>query len=740
MIGQTVSHYKIVGQLGQGGMGVVYEAEDTQLGRHVALKFLPEKMANDATALQRFQREARAASSLNHPNICTIYAIDQHESQYFFAMELIDGQPLTKRILDRTFQIDQILDMSAQIADALEVAHSKGIIHRDIKPANIFINERGQVKVLDFGLAKQIFAEPTQGEESPTAVDDLTKTGTTMGTVSYMSPEQARGQSTDARTDLFSFGTVIYQMATGNAPFPGETSAVVFDAILNRDPVPPLLLNSKLPPELQRIIEKCLEKDRAMRYQTAKELRTDLLRLKRDLESGSRPTADSGSKPGAIAARLNEKALVVLYFENLSGAKEDEYFRDGMTEDIITELSKIKDLKVFPRPTVLPYRDKPVTATQVGQQLGAAYVLGGSIRRAGNRLRINAQLVDTRTDFPMWSERYDREMKDVFEVQDEMARNIAQALRITLSPQEEQELERKPTANTQAYDFYLRGRGYARRLTRADLELAVQMFERAIELDPEFAMAYAGLSLVYSLFFEWHGKEAATMEKALATCERALSLQANLPEGLGARARINYTQHKYDEAIGYARQALKLKPDCESANWCLGQAYFSSGRYQDAMKIADSVVEAAGDDYNVYVPLMVSAEKLGMTEKATEFRKQQTRMIRQHLDSVPEDVRARILLACNYAAMGTAHEAIAELKTAVALRPKDANVLYNAACAYALLGRKQEAIALLTRSKEAGFLNLDWATKDPDLTCLHQEPEFQALISSETAKANAGEQ
>lgn len=735
MIGQTVSHYKIIGQLGQGGMGVVYEAEDTQLGRRVALKFLPEKMANDANALQRFQREARAASSLNHPNICTIYAIDQHESQYFFAMELIEGHPLTKKITERTFSISQILDMSAQIADALEVAHAKGIIHRDIKPANIFINDREQVKVLDFGLAKQIFNEQPIGEEAPTAMEELTKTGTTMGTVSYMSPEQARGQTTDARTDLFSLGTVIYQMATGNAPFPGETSAVVFDAILNRDPVPPLLLNSKLPPELQRIIEKCLEKDRAMRFQTARDLRADLLRLKRDLESGSRPAADASGKSGSTVVRVSEKALVVLYFENLSGAKEDEYFRDGMTEDIITELSKIKDLKVFPRPTVLPYRDKPVTATQVGQQLGAAYVLGGSIRRAGNRLRINAQLVDTRTDFSMWSERYDREMKDVFEVQDEMARNIAQALRITLSPQEEQELERKPTASTQAYDFYLRGRSYARRLTRSDLELAVQMFERAIELDAEFAMAYAGLSLVYSLFFEWHGKEPATMEKALATCERALSLQANLPEGLGARARINYTQHKYDESIGYARQALKLKPDCESANWCLGQAYFASGRFEDAVKITASVLEAAGDDYNVYVPLQVSAEKLGLTEKATDLRVQQTRILRHHLDAVPEDVRARILLACNYASMGNAHEAVSELKTAVALRPKDANVLYNAACTYALLGRKQESLALLTRSKEAGFLNLDWATKDPDLTCLHDEPEFQTLINSEKARA-----
>src|SRR5439155_1522218 len=307
--------------------------------------------------------------------------------------------------------------------------------------------------------------------------------------VSYMSPEQTRGQLTDSRTDLFSLGTVLYQMATGILPFQGDTSAVVYEAILNRDPVPITLVNPILPPAFARIVEKALEKDRNLRYQSATDLKTDLIRLKRDLDSGRKRAAEGGdSRAGTKPA---ERSVAVLYFENLSGVKEDEYLRDGITEDIITELSKIKGLKIFSRPTVLAYRDKQVTPAQIGQQIRAAFVLAGSLRRAGTRLRINAQLVDTLTDFPLWSERYDREMQDVFEVQDEIARKIAEALRITLTPQEQEALAARPTEDLEAYDLYLRGKSYARRLTRQDLEFAFQMFQKAVTLDPHFALAYA---------------------------------------------------------------------------------------------------------------------------------------------------------------------------------------------------------------------------------------------------------
>ncbi len=732
MLGQTVSHYRVLRQVGGGGMGVVYEAEDLDLGRRVALKFLPAELSHDASALQRFQREARASSTLNHPNICTIYAIEQHAGQHFIAMELLEGVPLSQRIAEKPMDMDHFLPTAIQIADALETAHAKGIVHRDIKPANIFITDRGQPKVLDFGLAKLEVARgatPGADETIGGKVSELTSPGTTMGTVAYMSPEQARGESLDARSDIFSFGSVLYQMATGVLPFKGDTSAVVFDAILNREPIPPLLLSSRLPSELQRIIAKALEKDRALRYQSVQDMKTDLIRLKRDLESGHRPVSGGQSAAISAAPATEDKSLAVLYFENLSTAKEDEYFRDGMTEDVITELSKIRTLRVFPRPRVAAFRDKSVAVSQVAQQLAARYVLAGSLRRSGSRIRITAQLIDARTEFPLWSERFDRELQDVFEVQDEIARKIADSLRITLSPQERKEIEAKPTENAQAYDFYLRGRSYSRRVTRPDLELAVQMYERATELDPNFASAFAGLAYVYGLFHEWHARgDQQWVEKAQVACQKAAALAPELPDVLAARARVAYALHEYEDAIRFARKAIAQKPDTDGAYWCLGQAYFAAGLFEPAAQTAEQAAEAAGDDYNVFIPYRNCLMRVGDIERELDLRHQQIKVMKHHLELVPEDVRARILLATTYARSNHEAAALAEIKTAIALRPSDSNILYNAACAYALLRRKEDALLLLSRAKDAGFFNIDWASKDPDLVCLHDEPEFKKLV------------
>src|SRR6202140_2757882 len=647
LFGRTISHYSVLEKLGGGGMGVVYKAKDTRLGRSVALKFLPDDISQDSQTIERFRREARAASSLNHPNICTIYDIGEFEGRPFIAMVLLEGQTLKHRISGKPIEISELLEVGIQLASGLDPAHSKGIGHRDINPANIFLVERAQAKILDFGLAKLAptvlrTVESVNGTQMAYG-EQLTNPGSSVGTVAYMSPEQARGAELDARSDLFSLGVVLYEMATGSVPFPGPTAAVIFDGILHSVPMPVRELNARLPLAMENILGKALEKDPDLRCQTSAELRADMKRLSRDLESNRRPATERGVKgSGAYSVPSKRKSVAVLYFENQSGAKEDEYFRDGITEDIVTELSKIAQLEIFPRSEMLASRDKPVTAQQVGQQLGAAYVLEGSIRRAGNRVRITAQLVEASTRHSVWAERYDRQLEDVFAIQEEIARSIAQALRITLTPQEEKIIARNPTENPQAYDFYLRGRSYAR---RENLDYSLQMFEQAIQLDPNFALAHAGIAHLCGLVYEIREQKPKWIERGMAPCDRATALAPDLPEVLVARARICYAQKKYEETALLAWRAIERKPDCEGSWNMLGRAYFSTGRNEEAAALTERAIEANGDDYNTYIPFSRALEGLGRKEHAEQVRQRMVKILRQQLELVPEDVRARILLA-----------------------------------------------------------------------------------------------
>jgi len=812
VIGQRLSHYRITGKLGEGGMGEVYRAEDTELDREVALKLLPAEMAEDPRRLERFKREAKAVAALNHPNIVTIYSIESAIAEgvveegsappptvHFMTMELIEGESLDKMLPPGGLSLSKAFDIAIPLADALTVAHEKGIIHRDLKPANVMVTGDGRLKVLDFGLAKLAAGERGEIEDAAEIATRtaLTGEGVVMGTAPYMSPEQVQGEPVDQRTDIFSLGIILYEMLTGQRPFQGKNSAVLVSSILKDTPPPVIEVRTDLPRHLGRVIQRCLEKEPRERYQTTLDVRNELKGIRKELESGELSKA-SGTQPAAplpaavsgpaatvpsdpvpvagasrrglwagvaavvvvlvlaigwwigrgsgadraasdsvdtarrststlTARQSTEPSVAVLPFADLSPEKDQEYFTDGLTEELIQALAKVEGLQIPARTSVFALKGANLNVQEIGERLGVENVLEGSVRKSGNRLRISAQLIKTSDGFELWSETYDRELEDVFAIQDEIAGNIVGALQLTLSPGENRGIQAERTADIRAYDLYLRGRGFYRRRTIEGFQSARDFFAGAIELDPEFAAAYAGLADTYTEIWTNYEGTDENLAKAMEASRKAIELDPNLAEAHVARGYA-LGRKQYAEAEREFQLAIELNPGLFEAYYSYGLSAFAQGEMEKAAQMLEMANEVAPEDERALRLLPQIYRSLGRAEDSNSANERRLVLAEKRLELHPEDVYTLLDGAYSLADLGERERSLEWAARVLEAHTEDGLILYNLACFFSIGGEIEPALDALERSYEAGLSDPDWMAQDSDLDNIRDQARYKALV------------